>query len=56
MDWKLEVVVVPISDVDRAKHFYADQIWFSRRCGHAYRRTRDGGAAWRTVELVHLLQ
>lgn len=28
MDWKLEVVVVPISDVDRAKHFYANQIGF----------------------------
>jgi len=28
MDWKLEVVVVPVSDVDRAKHFYADQVGF----------------------------
>lgn len=28
MDWKLEVVVVPVSDVDRAKHFDADQIGF----------------------------
>jgi hypothetical protein len=24
MDWKLEVVPVPITDVDRAKHFYSD--------------------------------
>jgi catechol 2,3-dioxygenase-like lactoylglutathione lyase family enzyme len=28
MDWKLEVVVVPVSDVDRAKQFYADQVGF----------------------------
>ena len=28
MDYKLEVVVVPVSDVDRAKHFYADQVGF----------------------------
>jgi len=24
MDWKLEVVPVPITDVDRAKHFFSD--------------------------------
>ena len=28
MDWKLEVVVVPVSDVDRAKHFYSEQCGF----------------------------
>jgi catechol 2,3-dioxygenase-like lactoylglutathione lyase family enzyme len=28
MDWKLEVVVVPVSDVDRSKAFYADQLGF----------------------------
>ena len=28
MDWKLEVVVVPVSDVDRAKAFYADRVGF----------------------------
>ena len=28
MDWKLEVVVVPIRDVDRAKHFYSEQVGF----------------------------
>jgi predicted enzyme related to lactoylglutathione lyase len=26
MDWKIELVFVPVSDVDRAKHFYADQL------------------------------
>jgi catechol 2,3-dioxygenase-like lactoylglutathione lyase family enzyme len=28
MDMKLEVVVVPVSDVDRAKAFYVDQVGF----------------------------
>ena len=25
MDWKLELVVLPVTDVDRAKAFYAEQ-------------------------------
>ena len=29
MDWKLEVIVVPVSDVDRAKTFYADKMGFN---------------------------
>ncbi|MEO7665253.1 MAG: glyoxalase superfamily protein [Candidatus Limnocylindrales bacterium] len=28
MDYKLEVVVVPVSDVDRSKAFYAEQLGF----------------------------
>ena len=28
MDWKLELVSVPVSDVDRAKAFYTDQVGF----------------------------
>ena len=28
MDWKLEVVVVPVSDVDQAKRFYSEQVGF----------------------------
>jgi catechol 2,3-dioxygenase-like lactoylglutathione lyase family enzyme len=28
MEYRLEVVVVPVSDVDRAKAFYADQVGF----------------------------
>jgi catechol 2,3-dioxygenase-like lactoylglutathione lyase family enzyme len=28
MDWKLEVVVVPVTDVERAKAFYLDQLGF----------------------------
>ena len=29
MDWKLEVVVVPVSDIDRAKRFYGEQCGFN---------------------------
>lgn len=29
MDWKLELVVIPVSDVDRAKKFYAEDVGFA---------------------------
>jgi catechol 2,3-dioxygenase-like lactoylglutathione lyase family enzyme len=28
MDWKLEVVVVPVTDIERAKSFYVSQLGF----------------------------
>ncbi len=28
MDWKLELVPIPVTDVDRAKAFYVDQVGF----------------------------
>src|SRR2546423_6877989 len=28
MDWKIELVHIPVSDVDRAKAFYVDQVGF----------------------------
>ena len=28
MDWKLELVAIPVSDVDRAKEFYVDKAGF----------------------------
>ena len=28
MDWKLELVIIPVSDVDRAKAFYAEKVGF----------------------------
>jgi catechol 2,3-dioxygenase-like lactoylglutathione lyase family enzyme len=28
MDWKLELVAVPVTDVDRAKAFYVDKVGF----------------------------
>lgn len=29
MDWKLELVAIPVTDVDRAKAFYVDQVGFN---------------------------
>ena len=29
MNWTLEVIVVPVSDIDRAKEFYANQLGFT---------------------------
>ena len=34
MDWKLELVAVPVSDVDRAKTFYTEQIGFNADHDH----------------------
>jgi predicted enzyme related to lactoylglutathione lyase len=28
MDWKLELIAIPVSDVDRAKAFYTEQVGF----------------------------
>jgi predicted enzyme related to lactoylglutathione lyase len=34
VDWKLELVTVPVSDVDRAKAFYVDQVGFNADSDH----------------------
>ncbi len=34
MDWKLELVAVPVTDVDRAKSFYADKVGFNADHDH----------------------
>jgi len=34
MDWKLELVAVPVTDVDRAKAFYTDQAGFNADHDH----------------------
>jgi len=34
MDWKLEVVPIPVSDVDRAKTFYTEQAGFNADHDH----------------------
>ncbi len=39
MDWKLELVAVPVSDVDRAKAFYTEQVGFV--ADHDYRVTEE---------------
>jgi catechol 2,3-dioxygenase-like lactoylglutathione lyase family enzyme len=35
VDWKLELVVVPVTDVDRAKRFYAEQLGFNVDVDHS---------------------
>lgn len=34
MDWKLELIAVPVTDVDRAKAFYADKVGFNADHDH----------------------
>lgn len=34
MDWKLELVAIPVSDVDRAKAFYTDSLGFNADHDH----------------------
>lgn len=46
MDWKLELVVVPVSDVDRAKEFYAEKLGFNVDVDHRM------GDAFRVVQLT----
>jgi catechol 2,3-dioxygenase-like lactoylglutathione lyase family enzyme len=37
MDWKLELVAIPVSDVDRAKAFYTDKAGFNADHDHTVR-------------------
>ena len=46
MDFKLELVVVPVSDVDRAKAFYVDKMGFNVDVDHS------AGDAFRVVQLT----
>ena len=46
MDWKLEVVVVPVSDVDRSKAFYSEQ------CGFVVDVDHPPSEAFRVVQLT----
>ena len=46
MDWKLEVVVLPVSDVDRAKAFYSDKLGFNVDVDHR------AGESFRVVQLT----
>ncbi|HEX7266702.1 MAG TPA: glyoxalase superfamily protein [Streptosporangiaceae bacterium] len=39
MDWKIELVAIPVTDVDRAKEFYVNQVGF--HADHDYQVT-DG--------------
>ncbi len=46
MDWKLELIIVPVSDVDRAKKFYTEQMGFRLDVDHA------AGEAFRVVQMT----
>ena len=46
MDWTLELVVVPVSNVDRAKTFYLDQAGFNLEVD------TSAGDAFRVVQLT----
>jgi len=46
VDWKLELIVVPVSDVDRAKAFYLDQAGFHLDVDHR------AGEDFRVVQLT----
>jgi catechol 2,3-dioxygenase-like lactoylglutathione lyase family enzyme len=46
MDWKLELVLVPVSDVDRAKTFYNEKMGFNVDVDHR------AGDAFRVVQLT----
>jgi len=39
MDWKIELVAIPVTDVDRAKAFYTEQVGFN--ADHDYQVTDD---------------
>lgn len=46
MDWKLELIVVPVSDVDRAKAFYIERAGFNLDVDHS------AGEDFRVVQLT----
>jgi catechol 2,3-dioxygenase-like lactoylglutathione lyase family enzyme len=46
VDWKLELVVVPVSDVDRSKTFYAEGLGFTVDVDHR------AGEDFRVVQLT----
>jgi predicted enzyme related to lactoylglutathione lyase len=46
MDWTLELVVVPVTDMDRAKAFYADQLGFTVDVDHR------AGEDFRVIQLT----
>jgi len=45
VDWKLELIVVPATDVDRAKAFYVNQVGFELHVDHS------AGEDFRVVQL-----
>ena len=50
MDWKIELIAIPVTDVDRAKAFYVDQAGF--HADHDYQVNAVG--PWRNGTAVVL--
>ena len=46
MDWKIEVVIIPVTDIDRAKRFYAEQ------CGFVVDLDHQASETMRLVQLT----
>jgi catechol 2,3-dioxygenase-like lactoylglutathione lyase family enzyme len=46
MDWKLELIILPVTDVDRAKQFYLDKLGFTLDVDHS------AGEEFRIVQLT----
>ena len=46
MDWKLELILLPVTDVDRAKQFYLDTLGFTLDVDHS------AGEDFRIVQLT----
>ena len=46
MDWKLEVVIAPVSDVERAREFYVDKLGFTLDTDH------QGGEHFRVIQVT----
>jgi catechol 2,3-dioxygenase-like lactoylglutathione lyase family enzyme len=46
MDWKLEVVIAPVSDVERAREFYVDKLGFNLDTDHR------GGETFRVIQVT----
>jgi len=46
VNWKLELIVVPVADVDRSKTFYLDQVGFDLHVDHS------AGDDFRVVQLT----
>jgi len=49
MDFKLELVLVPVADVDRAKAFYTEKAGFHLDVDHR------GGENFRVVQMLSLI-
>ncbi|HEY4023482.1 MAG TPA: VOC family protein [Pseudonocardiaceae bacterium] len=46
MDWKLELILLPVTDIDRAKQFYLDKLGFTLDVDHS------AGEDFRIVQLT----